>query len=620
MKTRKTLQFIIIFFIITAWVFSGFPVIWQNPRIPPKIQEVEGASPETFNASGTFTASTGIYAVDAECRGGGGAGAGNTSNTVYGEGGGGGGAYAKGTNIAVTPGTGYTVSVGGAGTAAQGAGGGGGDSYFKDVSTVLAKGGSGGSTDTGGNGGASASSAGDADKKFSGGKGGNGGGATYGSGGGGGGAGNAAVGGAGGNGGNGPVAGTAGAGGTSGGGAGAIGKQAEANGGAGTAPGGGGSGAYLPDATNHSGGAGSVGKCVVYYTDTWAPSTALATYSNTWSFATAPNNASTSQIDIVATTGYDYTTINYLFTLDNTDCGSDAGTGGTTSSWQASTSYSDTGLQPNQCYGYTAQARDTTPNTGTASSRSKAYTSANTPGTPTLSGATTTTLNLTNDANGNPASNPTTNFAVQVVTTSPNDSTWLNQWVNASGNPSATAVWLTDSQLDALTLQGLAYGTTYGVKVKAKNQDGDETPLSAEGQGTTTSAIISVTITTDKSVDYGTLNFEGIKSTIDLSDTQTAKNDGNIIEDFNIMTSNATGGIGWTLDSSSGINKFVHEFKGGGAWTKFTAASPPDAYQTLVTGIAVNGTLNFDLRLTAPTSSDPIAKTITVTIQAVQSP
>ncbi|MEE8306506.1 MAG: SBBP repeat-containing protein, partial [Gammaproteobacteria bacterium] len=93
----------------------------------------------------------------------------------------------------------------------------------------------------------------------------------------------------------------------------------------------------------------------------------------------------------------------------------------------------------------------------------------------------------TNAENGNPAANPTTLFAVQVVTTTPADATWLNQWVDAAGNPSATAVWLTDAALDALTLTGLNSSTTYGVRVKARNENSDETALSAEGQGVTTS-------------------------------------------------------------------------------------------------------------------------------------
>ncbi|MFA5799317.1 MAG: IPT/TIG domain-containing protein, partial [Patescibacteria group bacterium] len=211
---------------------------------------------------------------------------------------------------------------------------------------------------------------------------------------------------------------------------------------------------------------------------------------NPMTFATTPTNYSPTQISATSTTGSDAATppVNYLFTLNNTNCGANAGTGGASSSWQSSVAYSNSGLQPNKCYGYTITARDSvtpTPNTGTASAASSTYTSANTPGTPILNGATASTLNLTNAENSNPASNPTTNFAVQVVTTSPSDATWLNQWVNATGNPSATAVWLTDAQLDALVLQGLQVSTIYGVKVKAKNQDNDETALSAEGQGTT---------------------------------------------------------------------------------------------------------------------------------------
>ena len=201
-------------------------------------------------------------------------------------------------------------------------------------------------------------------------------------------------------------------------------------------------------------------------------------------FATAPDEVDTTSIDMTATTASDPSTpVEYLFTLDNTDCGADAGTGGDSSLWQTGTSYTDTGLQVNQCYGYTVTARDSVPNAGTASSSSEAYTAAAVPGTPTLNGATTTTLDLASFANGNPASNPDTTYAVQVVTTSPNDATWLNQWVDAAGNPSATEVWMTDAAVDALTLLGLNSSTTYGVK--ARNGDGDETVLSVEGQGTT---------------------------------------------------------------------------------------------------------------------------------------
>jgi hypothetical protein len=196
---------------------------------------------------------------------------------------------------------------------------------------------------------------------------------------------------------------------------------------------------------------------------------------------------------MTATTGIDGTPpISYFFTNNNSSCGANAGAYGTDSGWQLGTSYSDTGLEPNKCYGYTVTARDSLLYTGTASAISSTYTSANVPGTPALGGATGTHLSLTNAENGNPNSNPTTYFAVQVVTTNPSDTFWLNQWVSATGMPSATAVWMTDAQLDALVLTNLNPSTTYGVKVKARNQDLEETVLSAEGQGTTTALTVTM--------------------------------------------------------------------------------------------------------------------------------
>ncbi|MFH1970768.1 MAG: hypothetical protein ABIJ05_00065 [Patescibacteria group bacterium] len=601
--------YIKIFFIITlviSWQLTGFPPVWLKPRIPPKIKELDAASPETFTTTGTYTAATGIYAVQAECWGGGGAGGGSPDKTGIGGSGGGGGAYSKTNSTSITPGTGYTVTVGTAGN----------DSYFTVGGAVcLAKAGTAGAASGGtpGSGGGAASGTGDVKKS-----GGNGFQTTGTSGGGGGGSGGTSLDG------NSATSAT-GATAVSGGGPGGNGGS---SGNAGSIPasgyGGGGGGAGERKAGAISGGPGYAGKCIITYTDIWAPSTSQTTYANTWSFSSYPSNDGSSQISMTATTGYDYTaTINYLFTLDNTSCGANAGTGGTNSSWQASTSYSDSGLQPNQCYGYTVQSRDgvATPNTGTASSISSTYTSANTPGTPTLTNPSLSTLQLTNDANSNPASNPTTLFAVQVVATSPSDSTWLNKWVDANGDPSATAVWLSDSALDAISLRGLKAGTLYGVKVKAKNQDNDETSLSAEGQGTTTTATISITITsTDNNpFDYGIVALSGTKSTVDLSKTQTAQNTGNVPENFKIKTSNATGGTQWTLGASAGSDIFVHEYsQSGGTWYKFTT---PGSYETtsLVSNIAVNGTQDFDLRITLPSiTTDYQQKSITVTLMAEQ--
>ena len=129
-------------------------------------------------------------------------------------------------------------------------------------------------------------------------------------------------------------------------------------------------------------------------------------------------------------------------------------------------------------------------------------------------------------------------------------------------------------------------------------------------------ATVSVTISSDGTIAYGNVEGGESKSTIDLSDTQTASNDGNTTENLNIKTSNALNGTSWAIGSSPGANVFVHEFStnSGGNWTKFTEA---DSYQSLATGVEVSGTVDFDLRITVPTDSDSTQKNITITVQAV---
>ena len=127
--------------------------------------------------------------------------------------------------------------------------------------------------------------------------------------------------------------------------------------------------------------------------------------------------------------------------------------------------------------------------------------------------------------------------------------------------------------------------------------------------------VVSVTITTDGTISYGTLSSGATTSTISLSDTQTAQNDGNVTEDFNIKTSAPSG---WSLGASSNTDTFVHEFStnSGGVWTKFTTE---DSYQTLVTNMIADEIQSFDLRFTAPNpATSSTEKTITVTIQAVE--
>src|SRR3989338_7184206 len=119
---QKTLILILVF----AWIFSGWPPIWQNPRVPPNIQVAQAAT-ETFTTAGTFTngwtAPADVYSVTAETWGGGGGSGGGTSVSLPGGSGGGGGAYALKV-ISVTPGNSYTYVVGAAGLKNGGTAGG----------------------------------------------------------------------------------------------------------------------------------------------------------------------------------------------------------------------------------------------------------------------------------------------------------------------------------------------------------------------------------------------------------------------------------------------------------------------------------------------------------------
>jgi hypothetical protein len=134
-------------------------------------------------------------------------------------------------------------------------------------------------------------------------------------------------------------------------------------------------------------------------------------------------------------------------------------------------------LQINKCYGYKVQARDGFLNYNATSTASTTYTAAAVPGAPavTPSGATAT---IANNANGNPSSNPTTSFAAQIVAASPPDPTWLNKYVDSSGNPQAAKQWLSDSQLDSVTIQSLTLNTTYTIQVMARNESQVETASS----------------------------------------------------------------------------------------------------------------------------------------------
>ena len=126
---------------------------------------------------------------------------------------------------------------------------------------------------------------------------------------------------------------------------------------------------------------------------------------------------------------------------------------------------------------------------------------------------------------------------------------------------------------------------------------------------------ISVSVA-DGTVAYGILAVNTSAGT-NPADLQTATNNGNITEAFNIKGQNSAN---WTLGAAAGADTYVHKFctaTCGTPPTNYTALTT--SYQTLGTGVAVSGTKTFDLYITTPTSSTNFTQqSVDVTVQATQ--
>ena len=152
-----------------------------------------------------------------------------------------------------------------------------------------------------------------------------------------------------------------------------------------------------------------------------------------------------------------------------------------------------------------------------------------------------------------------------------------------------------------LGLVGLALGVTVS--------GADEASVAA----TVTVQSISVSVS-DGTVEYGTLAVSTTKSTLagELADLQTATNNGNVTENFNIRGQDSAN---WTLAATTGVvNQYVHKLSkdSGANWTALTTSN-----QTLASGVVAAGTQTFDLQITTPSSSTSyIEQSVNVTVQA----
>lgn len=262
-------------------------------------------SPQTFNATTTWTVPAGVTSVTVQAWGGGGHGA---NRTTFGRGGGGGGGAYAIKVVAVTPGTVLNVNVGAGSTDNNP----GGDSWFIDTATVLAKGGTSALNDntTAGSGGSLSLSIGDDTNS-----GGNGAAAGTNSGGGGSSAGTAING-------NGVNA-SAQTGGNAptGGGDGGNGRASSGDGQTGSAPGGGGGGGFKNSgSTIRYGGNGGNGRIILTWTAAPVPEINLQGNSQTIvNNDTSPNTADNTYFGV---TDIAAGTIQKTFTIQNTGSGS----------------------------------------------------------------------------------------------------------------------------------------------------------------------------------------------------------------------------------------------------------------------------------------------------------
>lgn len=129
--------------------------------------------------------------------------------------------------------------------------------------------------------------------------------------------------------------------------------------------------------------------------------------------------------------------------------------------------------------------------------------------------------------------------------------------------------------------------------------------------------LVSVSVS-PTSVVYGALELETSKNTVQLGQTLTITNDGNVTLDLKIKSGNAIrgGGTDWILVTGTpGENEFKHESSvESGGWTVIGSD-----YGSAIATVTAGGSKSLDLQIEMPTTiTDYGEHTITVTILAVE--
>ena len=115
--------------------------------------------------------------------------------------------------------------------------------------------------------------------------------------------------------------------------------------------------------------------------------------------------------------------------------------------------------------------------------------------------------------------------------------------------------------------------------------------------------IVSITLTTDGSVNFGTVALNASKDTTPsgINDPETIRVDTGPA-DLSVRSGNFSDGANiWTLGAANGTNQIKWEFsKDAASWTAFAAAGTNYSFDSAV---PESDTRNLNLRLTLPTST-----------------
>ena len=200
---------------------------------------------------------------------------------------------------------------------------------------------------------------------------------------------------------------------------------------------------------------------------------------NPMTWASAPHGTNLYSISMTATTATDISGVEYMFTCT-------AGSGHS-SSWQASTTYTDTGLAEGSICTYTVKARDKSPN----------YYNETMPSDPCTA---TTLLDTTapepNQMTFAVAPHATDINSIAMTATTATDISGVEYYFANITDPNHNSGWQDDTNYtDTALINGKTY--SYRVKARDKSLGHNETTLSAEANATTLQYTCSGAIVSD---------------------------------------------------------------------------------------------------------------------------